>query len=329
MLSRRSFVAITVWLLLSATGLFAFDIGGIEYISVSQYARIFGLKFKTLERGKKMSAFNKYTNIVFELNSRVAKVNGYYVNLGHPVAVKKGMLLVSKRDAYKNLAPVLFPHQLPAPRRPFHIVIDAGHGGKDIGAQNKRYGVAEKRVNLDIALRLGAALRKLGYKVSYTRTTDVFIDLENRPIIANKRAADLFISVHSNSAENKSVRGVETYALTPVWLPSSSSAKLRKADTVAYPGNNVDGWSQSLSFNIQKSLVDSLDAADRGARRARFAVLRTANMPACLVEVGFLSNNAECLNLAKAKYRQRVANAIARGVAKYAAIVKANLPARR
>ena len=325
MFSRRGFLWLTVGLfLLLATQVFALDIRGINYISVAQYARMSGMKYKTLVRGKQMSAFNSYQRVSFEVNSRVATVNGYFVNLGHPVAVHKGMLYLSRTDAIKNLKPILFPSGLKNPRKVYHIVIDAGHGGKDNGAENKRLGVKEKNVNLDVALRLGAELKKMGYKVSYTRTHDSYVDLEYRPIIANKRGADLFVSIHSNSATNRSVSGIETYALTPVWLPSSSSSKLTKSDLVSYAGNNVDGWSQLLSYNIQRTLIDSTASNDRGARRARFAVLRTANMPACLVEIGFLSNTSECKKISSATYRQSLANAIARGISRYANIVRQN-----
>ena len=322
MLSRRSFIGSLCALLFSGAPLFAVSVNGIDYISIAEAAKFANMKYRTLVRGKKMSLFNKYSNITFEVNSRVAKVNGYFVNLGHPVAISRGMLLLSKRDLHKTLYPILFPRLLKNPRSPFHIVIDAGHGGKDTGAQNKRYRIDEKDINLSVAIRLGQELAKMGYKVSYTRTKDVAIDLEHRPIIANRRNADLFVSIHTNATRSSIVSGVETYALTPEWLPSSSSSKLTKADTVKYPGNNVDGWSQLLSFNIQKTLVDSLKADDRGARRARFAVLRTANMPACLVEVGFISNSNECLKLASSAYRQQIAIAIAQGIAKYANVVR-------
>ncbi len=323
MFSRCIFCRLIAGLLLfTVTSLFALDVKGINYISVAQYAGMTGMKYRTLVRGKKMSVFSKSQSVSFEVNSRVARVNGYFVNLGHPVAVYRGMLYVSKRDVYRTLVPILFPHQLKNPRIPFHVVIDAGHGGRDNGAENKHLGVKEKNINLDIALRLGNALRQMGFKVSYTRTNDVFIDLEHRPVIANRRKADLFISIHSNAAGSSSVSGVETYSLTPAWLPSSSSAKLRKSDTESYPGNNVDGWSQLLSYSIQRSLVDTSNSDDRGARRARFAVLRTATMPACLVEVGFVSNRIECSKLANKTYRQNIANAIARGISRYASIVR-------
>ena len=321
--------AVAILLLFWAECLCALNINGIEYVGVGDFARMAGMKYKTVIRAKKMSVFNANQSVSLEVNSRVASVNGVYVNLGHPVAVKKAMLYVSKRDIYKNLYPVLFPRMLKNARAPLHIVIDAGHGGKDEGAKNKVYSVREKNINLDIALRLGALLRAKGYKVSFTRTGDTFIDLEMRPILANKRNADLFISVHSNSAANKSVSGVETYALTPVWLPSSSSAKLKASDATPYTGNNVDGWSQYLSYCIQRSLKAQTFADDRGARRARFAVLRTTNMPACLVEVGFLSNNAECLKLASPAYRQKVAAAIANGIANYAFAAKSAAPKKR
>lgn len=321
MLSRRDFFRLLagVFLARAATS-FALDIGGINYISAAQFARLSGMKYKTLARGKKMCVFDKYQTVHLELNSRAIRVNGYFVNVGHPVAADKGMLYLSKLDVYRNLFPVLFPYTLKNARRPFHIVIDAGHGGKDNGAENKRLGVKEKSVNLDISLRLGALLKARGYRVSYTRTKDVFVELEHRPVIANKLKADLFVSVHSNSTASPSVYGIETYALTPVWLLSSSSSKLRKGDTVSYPGNSFDGLGQLLSHSIQRALVDNLKAVDRGARRARFAVLRGAAMPSCLVETGYLSNTAECQKLAKGEYRQKVAEAIAGGIAAYASL---------
>lgn len=307
---------------LFAQAAMALNINGVEYVGVNEFARMAGMKYKTVVRGKKMRVFSKWQSIAFEVNSRASKINGVYVNLGHPVAVKSGLLYVSKRDVYKNIYPVVFPAILKNARKPTHIVIDAGHGGKDDGAKNSKYNIKEKSINLDVALKLGAILRKMGYKVSYTRTKDVYVDLEMRPIIANRRNADLFISIHSNSTGTKSVSGVETYALTPVWLPSSSSSRLRAGDGVKYPGNNTDNWSQYLSYTIQKSLLERTGADDRGARRARFAVLRTTNMPACLVEIGFLSNNAECLKLATPSYRLKIANAIANGIVRYESAVK-------
>ena len=150
MLSRRSFIGSLCTLLFAGVPLFATNVNGIEYISIAQIARLTGLKYRTLERGRKMSLFGRTSSISFEIHSRVAKLNGYYVNLGHPVAVSRGMLMISKRDLNKTLYPILFPRLLKNPRRPFHIVIDAGHGGKDTGAQNKRLKIDEKAVNLSV-----------------------------------------------------------------------------------------------------------------------------------------------------------------------------------
>src|SRR6185436_15886135 len=110
-----------------------------------------------------------------------------------------------------------------------------------------------------------------------TRSSDSFVELPTRPFIANRADADLFVSLHFNSADAGSARGIETYCLTPA-LASSTNARGEGATTGSYPGNKQNEKNIALAYQMQKSLVKSLSAEDRGVRRARFAVLKTTAM---------------------------------------------------
>lgn len=275
-----------------------------------------GMSYRTTVAGKAQTVYSKFSRMTFSVNSRSIGLNGTTVCLGHPIVEYKGMLYLAKRDYFKTIRPILYPQHNGTPKKLFNIFIDAGHGGKDRGAMNKRYKLTEKAVNLDIALRLGRELKKNGYNVSYSRTNDTFLDLPDRPALANKRRADLFLSIHCNAA-SPSISGVETFALTPRAMPSTTSSKLTNGDYTKYNGHANDEWNQMLSYYIQRALHTATRSNDRGVKRARFAVLKDAQMPASLIECGFISNNDECRKLMSAEYRQFLARTIANAVMNY------------
>ncbi len=316
-ITRRSFLFALGGFLLAAPAASAIQIGGIEYMSLAQLASLCGMRYKTLVKNKTQEVYSKHTRMTFNLHSRSMNLNGMTVYLGHAVALYKGVLQISKRDYLKTIIPIVFPQNLGKPPKLFSIFIDAGHGGKDFGAQNKALKISEKNVALDIAARLGRELEKNGYKVSYTRTKDNFVELADRPKKANSAKADLFLSIHCNAAGDKSVRGVETYSLTPRWMPSTASAKMSKSDSVEHPGNSRDGWNKLLAYYIQRDIAKATRSPDRGIKKARFAVLKTPNMPSVLIETGFISNNTEGKLLATPAYRQKIASAICAGVMTY------------
>ena len=142
--------------------------------------------------GKRQSVFSKYSRFNFELHSRSMELNGTNVWLCFPIAGKGANLYIAKRDYVKTIIPIVFPQKNENPKNLFRIVIDAGHGGKDNGAMNKRYGLKEKAVALDIAMRLGRELKKNGYDVSYTRTRDEFKELSYRHKNANSHSANMY-----------------------------------------------------------------------------------------------------------------------------------------
>jgi N-acetylmuramoyl-L-alanine amidase len=214
------------------------------------------------------------------------------------------------------------------------IVIDAGHGGHDQGTEGPK-GLLEKDLVLDVATRLGKLVgERMGAEVIYTRSDDTFIPLDQRTALANERKADLFLSIHANSSPYPRIAGIETF-----YLNFSSS---KDALDVAAREN---ASSQKSIFELQdiiqkitqhdkaeesKEFASRLQAAlyafsarnlpgekNRGVKKAPFVVLIGASMPSVLAEIGFLSNPREEALLKKPDYRQKLAEALYRGVARY------------
>ena len=242
-------------------------------------------------------------------------VDGVKVLLDDPIGSQRGHLTLSRRDYDKVFVPLFWELPKDPVRR---IVLDPGHGGKDTGKVNGPYKYTEKAATLDTAARLKILLEKQGFEVVFTRTKDVFVDLDDRPALAAKAKADLFISLHYNAgpAGDSSSDGIETYCLTPAGQKSTNAGKA-KSTTGVEPGNRFDTANMALGWGIQRRLVKSTGADDRGVRRARFAVLRTLACPGVLIEGGFMSSRKEGALIADAAYRQKIAEAVAAGIVDY------------
>ncbi len=215
------------------------------------------------------------------------------------------------------------------------VVIDPGHGGHDQGTEGVR-GLLEKDLVLDVALRVGSLIeQRLRAEVIYTRSTDVFVPLESRTALANEKKADLFISIHANASSVPKVSGVETYYLNFTEAKDALAVAAREnASSVASIFELHDliqqitlhdkaEESRDLAGSIQSSLFALYSRHfpgehDRGVRRAPFVVLIGATMPSVLAEIGFLSNPKEEALLRKPEYRQKVAEALMRGIERYA-----------
>ena len=214
------------------------------------------------------------------------------------------------------------------------IVIDAGHGGHDTGTIGPE-GLQEKDLVLDVALRLGRLLEtKLGAEVIFTRDDDTFIPLETRTAIANERQADLFISVHANSSRDETARGVETYYLNFTSSPDALEVAAREnavSEKSIYQlqdlvkkitlKDKIDE-SRELANDVQQSLYAGLapknpTLRNRGVKKAPFVVLIGANMPSILAEISFVSNPADEKKLQTPDYRQKIAESLYKGIAKY------------
>lgn len=215
------------------------------------------------------------------------------------------------------------------------VVIDPGHGGHDEGTHGT-HGLVEKDLVLDVALRLGKLVEdRMGAEVIYTRSDDTFIPLEGRTALANDKKADLFLSIHANSSPVPRITGVETYYLN---FPSSKDA----ADVAARENATSDKSIFELRDLVQKitlhdkseeskEFAGRMQAAlyafssknfpaekNRGVKKAPFVVLIGANMPSVLAEIGFLTNSREETLLKKPDYRQKLAEALFRGISRYA-----------
>lgn len=214
------------------------------------------------------------------------------------------------------------------------IVIDAGHGGHDSGTLGVG-GIEEKDVVLDVALRLGKLLHdRLGAEIIYTRSDDTFIPLETRTAIANKAQADLFISIHANSSRDASARGVEVYYLNFTSDPTALDVAAREnavSDESIHQLSDLvkkialkDKIAESREFasDVESSLYAGLQKGntglkDRGVKKAPFVVLIGANMPSILAEISFVTNPKDAAELRDPEYRERVAESLYRGVARY------------
>ncbi|MBY0403825.1 MAG: N-acetylmuramoyl-L-alanine amidase, partial [Cyanobacteria bacterium] len=169
------------------------------------------------------------------------------------------------------------------------VVIDAGHGGKDLGAN--REGLNEKDLNLSVALKLKRALESRGVKVYMTRSTDQFLPLPQITQITNDIHPDLFVSVHTNSSTNPGITGLETYYYSP--------------------------QSIALARRVHNRVVNNIASPDRGVRYARFYVIHHTPVPAILCEMGYISNASERADLFSEARKEKTANAIADGVVDY------------
>ena len=214
------------------------------------------------------------------------------------------------------------------------IVIDAGHGGHDSGTLGAD-GLEEKDVVLDVSLRLGKLLKqRLGADVIYTRADDSFIPLETRTAIANKAQADLFVSVHANSSSDASARGVEVYYLNFTTSPEALETAAREnavSNQSIYQLSDLvkkitlkDKIDESHEFaaDVQTSLYSGLAPGsetfkDRGVKKAPFVVLIGANMPSILAEISFLTNPEDARQLRDPGYRERIAESLYGGIARY------------
>ncbi len=215
------------------------------------------------------------------------------------------------------------------------VVIDPGHGGHDTGTIGPT-GLCEKDLVLDVGLRLRKLIEhKLGSEVVMTRSDDTFVPLEERTAIANQKAADLFISIHANASRDESARGIETYYLNFTSDPSALEVAARENATSQESVHKLQKLierialsekvqeSRHFALQVQHSLYAQAERLagneqDRGVKKAPFVVLIGANMPSILTEISFLTNPRDERLLKRPAYRQKIAEALYNGIARYA-----------
>jgi N-acetylmuramoyl-L-alanine amidase len=192
------------------------------------------------------------------------------------------------------LKPVDSRPSIPQHAKPL-IILDAGHGGSDEGAKIRFF--KEKKITLSTTLYVKKYLEELGYRIILTRSRDVFIPLHRRVSIANKTRGILFISVHFNASQSRDAKGIEVFY-------SSQPGKRSQA-------------SKQLATSVLQNVIKETKADSRGVKAGNFHVIRETEMPAILVEGGFITNTEERSNLRERSYLDKLAKGIALGVDKY------------
>lgn len=239
-------------------------------------------------------------------------------------------------------APIVSAQAQKAKNKPFTLVIDAGHGGKDPGAIGRR-GTKEKHINLSVAKSFGRAVanRYPEIKIIYTRSKDVFIPLNQRAKIANQAKADLFISIHTNASKNRSARGCETFTLGAGSSAEALAAAKYENEVIlkeenfeaTYNGFNPSSTESYIIFellrghdmeksvscaeHIQNRMVTRSKLHNRGVSSAGFLVLHQTAMPSILIELGFISNSTEEKMLASSSGQEKLVKGIFEGFCNY------------
>ena len=192
---------------------------------------------------------------------------------------------------YKNAAEIV---AMVEAAKPPVVFIDAGHGGEDGGCVSGK--ILEKTVNLEIARMVKGRLENQGYKVIMSREDDTYISKEDRVEAANSAGADIYVSIHQNFSEDSKVKGME------VW----------------YDGTDTSRDNKRLAQLIKQQTINTTEVVERELREnADFYVTGNTDMPACLIETGFLSNSAERKNLTSEEYQEKIADGIVNGIEYY------------
>jgi N-acetylmuramoyl-L-alanine amidase len=303
-------------------------IKGVEHVNLRDFAKQLDLKLAWTKPAAALTLSDaRGVRLTFEANEKDFYFDGLRIFLGAPALLHKGQMWVSRLDVVKIVAPVFRPaahaDALPA-APPRIIVLDPGHGGIDPGMQNTKLKLDEKTFTLDVARRLEKLLEARGFKVLLVREKDTELsrdkkaDLLLRNEFANRNKADLYVSIHFNSA-GPAVTGIETYGLTPQHMLSAGADRPDDMTRVAYPGNRLDYANLLFGEQVHRAMIAGVKTPDRGFKHARHAVLRMLDCPGVLVECAYLSNEAEARRVATPEFRQQLAESLAAGVQNYAA----------
>lgn len=219
------------------------------------------------------------------------------------------------------------------PARRYHtIILDAGHGGRDVGASTKR--VKEKDLTLNMTLKLRTILQKMGYRVLLTRSKDKFMNLKQRTDYVYRHKGSIFVSIHANAAPKKKTRGVRYEGVEVFYLSLENSKKVRNKRAV-YRGRKVyskhaykqmvSSWkfsqSSKLASRVHQNILSHVGRQymiyDKGIKRKNFWVLLATKMPSILVETGYLTNKNEVKKLKNSHYQNLMMEGVARGINTY------------
>lgn len=293
---------------------------GRSYVTLSGISAYYGMTSSEPAK-KRIRLQNKWNKLEFQTDSRNVWINGTLVALNEPTRKVGWQWAIDTTDFNKTIEPAVRPQEFLKNAGSRTVVLDPGHGGDDKGTSSPR-NIYEKLITLDVAKRVQDKLEARGVKVELTRESDRNLDLDARSRKAAALKADLFVSIHANSAgKNRDVRGVETFVLSLPGRYSSNSYGSGAPPSGISNGNRYDIANMALSFRIHQNLIKATGQEDRGVKRSRFQVLRDAPCPATLVEMAFLSNPKDEAMALDPAGRDRIARGIADGILAYLADV--------
>ncbi len=281
-----------------------------EQISPSSFAE---MDFKVEKSGKNFRLFRHRSGKTLKLFSgkRYCSIDGKLYFLPHSVSAD-GKYQVSQLCVDKVIHPLFEGVSCPRPVIET-VILDPGHGGDNSGAVGVKY--KEKDLNLSLAREIASALKKRGFKVRFTREDDRFLTLEERGNFARKENGDVFLSIHHNAGRT-AAKGIETYIVTPRNAASTNDRETQLHKTIV-PGNSCDAQNIHLGAFLQENMVKRTFRQNRGLRFARFRVLVLSEIPAALIEAGFVSNPQEELECGLIANQRKIAEAVADSLEQY------------
>jgi N-acetylmuramoyl-L-alanine amidase len=282
---------------------------GKHYVYLRDVAKYYSMQCYVWKN--KTVIWNRWHRLTFYHNKKNAIFDNVKVSLMFAPFNRGIQAYVSDKDFLLMIDPILRHYAIKKHRLKV-IMLDPGHGGKDIGGHGN--GVKEKDFTLQIARKLRNRLRARGYMVLMTRSYDSTLTLKQRTTLSKRLKPDIFISIHANIAGTKSVKGIETFCLAPV---DTASTHAGKPSSKVETGNKFDKNNSALAYEVQRGLLRHSKASDRGVKHARFYVLKNASSPAILIELGFLSNHAEASQMNTKNYQDKLIKGIENGILRY------------
>ncbi|MEM1442865.1 MAG: N-acetylmuramoyl-L-alanine amidase [Verrucomicrobiota bacterium] len=293
-------------------------IDGLAYVPIAEAAEAFGMEKGKRRSGNRELFFESDAHsLAVKTGTREALIDGVRHWFSYPVITRGITTYLSLADIRETLTPAMSPASVSTVTPVHTVVFDPGHGGHNRGAIGP-YG-NEKEYTLDTVNRTRKLLEAKGIKVVQSRLSDFFVELRERPEMTENYEKPIFVSVHFNAASwRPSANGIEVFALPPAGYPATGKEPNRTLDNRDDAGNSLASASFVLANTMQHSLLGKMPTSfDRGVKRERFVVLRYAEVPAILIEGGFLTNTSEAKEIHSPAWRQKLAEAIAEGIVAY------------
>ncbi len=334
MISRRCFHVCLVSLMLAAA--LAGCAGGpkpvqpsvsVNWLNINELARTLGLTVSYPQGSSMVMLSGDSGAVVFNPRMRGILIGESIHFSGHRVAVRGDRVSVPPDFLARCKAllgaprPQPTPEPLPPAPEPSvqgHVVLDPGHGGRDPGAI-AGHGGYEKTVNLAVAHLVAKHLRDAGVRVTMTRTADAFVDLNDRPAVGNRLEADLFVSLHADAIQDRSISGFAAWICHTDYTDASRAGLVQGESNLSFAALQTTlvqnrRRSHRLASLIRTELGRATNASDRGTRLGKMRVLRRSIAPAVLIEMGFLTNPDEAARLFRSDYQNTLAGAISRAI---------------